>query len=73
LLSIFLPGVPQLVFGQVAKGITVFVVALLLYSSLVLSLFGLVLTIAAIVDGYMVGNRLYSGRTVEKWQFFPRG
>jgi len=73
LLSIFLPGVPQLFFGQIAKGITVLVVTLVLYSSIVLSVFGPVLTIAAIVDGYMVGNRLYSGRTVEKWQFFPRG
>lgn len=53
--------------GQTVKGIV------LLISSWALSVagIGLLIWIASIVDGYLVGKVLASGRPVGEWQFFP--
>ena len=69
-ISVVLPGLAQLVFGQVAKGIVICVGFVVL---LVIPIFALAVLVASIVDGYMVGKRLYAGKPVEKWQFFPQG
>lgn len=54
--------------GQTVKGIV------LLVSSWALALtgIGLLIWIASIVDGYMVGQVLQSRRPVGEWQFFPK-
>jgi hypothetical protein len=53
--------------GQTVKGIV------LLVSSYVLLVVGLgaIIWIASIIDGYLVGQVLASGRPVGEWQFFP--
>jgi TM2 domain-containing membrane protein YozV len=67
-LNIILPGVAQIVYGQVAKGIV-----LLISSYALAAVFGIgiIIYLASIVDAYMVGVHLQSGKPVGQWQFFP--
>ena len=75
-LSLFGPGLAQIVFGKTYMGISAIITFNLiialsgLWESLGLLIF--VLWIATIIDGYMTGNRLKEGVPVGKWQFFPR-
>lgn len=69
-LQLVCPGVAHLVFGQIAKGIVIFL-AVVLISTLIpvigiLASYGL-----AITDAYLVGAALKKGKPVGKWQFFP--
>ncbi len=67
-LSLILTGLPQLIFGQVAKGI---VCCAVFFLSLPTGILPLPILIAASIDAYMVGKILQSGKPVTRWQFFP--
>ena len=85
LLGLLIIGLPQMLFGQVAKGICIFYgaqIAIYLITvvlTLLMGEFGIflsgVLTIVILIqilrDAYKVGKALQSGRTVGKWEFFP--
>ena len=68
-LAIFLPGLPHMVFGQVAKGL---VLTIAFFVSIPTGVGPLIILIAALIDAYFVGNTLKAGRPVGKWQFFPK-
>ena len=68
-LTLIIPGLPQLIFGQVAKGVVCFIVFLI---SIPTGIGPLVVLIAALVDAYMVGNVLHSAKPIKRWQFFPK-
>lgn len=71
-LNLVLPGVAQLIFGQVAKGMSIFFV-----TCFALGFFGddswmvVLVGLVATFEAYRVGAVLRSGRAVAKWQFFP--
>ena len=66
-INLLIPGLSQIMMGQTTKGIV------LLAASYVLIFIGIgaLVWIASVVDGFMVGQVLQSGRPVGEWQFFP--
>jgi TM2 domain-containing membrane protein YozV len=68
-LNLLLAGLAQIIFGQTAKGLTIFGVTLA--SNLLFLGLGIVFNIAAIIDAYLVGKKLAAGKPVGKWEFFP--
>jgi hypothetical protein len=70
-LNLLLIGLPQMIYGQVGKGLSLLAAAVVL-AIVTAGLSALPFVIATIIDGYMVGSVLKSGRPVGKWQFFPR-
>jgi TM2 domain-containing membrane protein YozV len=66
-LNLIVPGLSHILMGQTAKGIT------LLLSSYLLAWagIGVLIWIASVIDGFMVGQVLQRGRPVGEWQFFP--
>jgi hypothetical protein len=67
-LSILICGLPQLIYGQVAKGFLLFILCVILIPTV----FGPpVLVLVAIIDAYMVANTLKAGKPVSKWACFP--
>jgi hypothetical protein len=82
-LNWMLPGLAQLIYGQIAKGITIFVCYVALFgflsvrfgdgeemSPLILVIF-VAFSAASIFDAYRVGKTLAEGLAVEKWVWFP--
>lgn len=86
-LTILWWGIPQFVFGQYKKGLALagmgFVLVFLgqaaahgntpqsdslLFSDFML---GLIVSLPVLIDAYMVGGSLKSGKAVGKWRFFP--
>jgi hypothetical protein len=67
-INIIIPGLSQIIMGQTVKGIILLIASF----SLSLVVVGLLIWIASIIDGYMVGQVLQSGRPVGEWQFFPK-
>jgi hypothetical protein len=63
----FLAGIAQIIFGQTAKGAAIIGVAIIFWFIEL----GWVINILSIIDAYMVGKVLQSGRPVGQWQFFP--
>ena len=68
LLSFLMPGLPQLVFGQVGKGLLMMVVFIATVETVILPV---AILIFSIIDAYKVGNTLKSMVPVGKWQIFP--
>lgn len=82
-LTLIITGLPQLIFGQKAKGFAWFGIYLLV--AVLIGFFGLVevegtgflvllaiiVDIPAIVDSYKIGKKLASGQPVGKWEWFP--
>ena len=68
-LTLILPGLPQLIFGQIAKGIVCCVV---FFVSIPTVIGPFAILIAALIDAYIVGKILQSGKPVTRWQFFPK-
>jgi TM2 domain-containing membrane protein YozV len=69
LLNFLLPGVAQIVLGQVSKGILIMigvVAALFTINCVVWAIW-----LGSVVDAYMVAHRLQRGVPVEKMRFFP--
>jgi hypothetical protein len=69
LLSLIMPGVPQIAFGQTVKGIVMLAVFIV---GVPTGCIALGVLVASIVDAYMVGNALQAGKPVGQWQFFPQ-
>jgi len=67
-LNLLWPGIAQIVFGQTTKGIVIAVAAIFLLVTIVGIFIWFPLTI---VDAFMVGKVLKSGRSINCWQFFP--
>jgi TM2 domain-containing membrane protein YozV len=67
LINLFIPGLAQMIYGQVAKGVIILGVSYFLSIAGI----GLLVWLASIPDAYMVGNTLQNGRPVGQWQFFP--
>lgn len=68
LVTLLIVGLPQLVYGQVGKGILLFV---LFWLSVPTVVGPAAILILALIDAYMIGNTLKSGRPVSKWRCFP--
>jgi len=68
--SFLLVGVAQMIFGQVAKGVSIFIAACFI-GILTGGLSFFVVAPLAIIDAYKLGVALRDGRAVGKWQFFP--
>ena len=69
-LTLICTGLPQFIHGQYAKGLIW--CGLAVVSWFLLPLIGvLILDAVAIIDAYMVGKTLMSGKPVGKMQFFP--
>jgi len=69
-LNLLYAGIPQIVFGQVMKGIILIVIATVsLFTVPVIGI--IIIDIVAIIDSYKVGNKLASGRPVGKMEWFP--
>jgi hypothetical protein len=66
-INIIIPGLSQILMGQTVKGVVLLIASL----SLSLVVIGVLIWIVSIIDGYMVGKVLQSGRPVGEWQFFP--
>lgn len=69
LISLLLPGVSQIVFGQTLKGIVILVVFIF---GVPTGIIAIGVLIAALIDSYMVGVALQKGNPVGQWQFFPQ-
>jgi hypothetical protein len=67
-LTLLIPGLPQLIFGQIGKGILIFIVTCVLLPT---GLGPLLVALIALIDAYLVGRALQSGKALSKWQFFP--
>ena len=68
LVTLIIVGLPQLVYGQVGKGILLFV----LFWLSVPTVFGpAIILLLPLVDAYMIGSTLKSGKPVSKWACFP--
>lgn len=67
-LNLLIPGLSQIIMEQTIKGVVLLVSALALWVTGV----GILIQIASVVDGFMVGQALKSGRPVGQWEFFPR-
>jgi TM2 domain-containing membrane protein YozV len=63
-LSLFFAGLGQLVLGQVAKGL------LLMFVSLLLIYIYPILALIAGIDAYYIAKKLGEGRSVGRWEFF---
>lgn len=87
ILNLFLPGITQMIFGQMGKGLSIFfgMIFLLILSGLVLdisvrnadaSFFATLIIFGyiagSITDAYMVGSRLAERQPVRRFAFFPR-
>ena len=69
-LSLLIVGLGQLIFGQVAKAITIMIAAFIV-GVLTSGVSFFVMAPLAAFDAYRVGAALRNGRAVGKWQFFP--
>jgi len=65
-----LPGVSQIVLGQVAKGVTLVVCCNIL--AFLTSGLSVLFTWKLVgIDAYLVANQLKNGHPVGEWEFFP--
>ena len=69
LLNLLLPGVAQIVFGQVVKGVAFIVFDIVLAVVTIGVLHG-IFAIFAVIDGYCIGSKLRRGLSVGQWEFF---
>lgn len=69
-LNLLLGGLAQIIYGQAAKGL-VLAVATIIAGVVIPILGNLTVCAISIVDAYMVGKALKSGKSIGKWQFFP--
>jgi TM2 domain-containing membrane protein YozV len=68
LLNLVFPGIAQIAFGQLNKGILWIVLFLV---SLPTIIGPLIVLVASIVDGYKVGEKLRRTGAVGEWEWFP--
>lgn len=68
ILSAIIPGLGQIILGQTVKGIVLFFLGFFLWTTT--CLFGLAVTIVAIIDAYQIAVKLRNGQPVRQWEFF---
>ena len=68
LLNILVPGIAQMAFGQVAKGIVILVSCLVTSWTVAIPI---VVMIVSVIDGFKVGQKLRRTGVVAPWEFFP--
>ena len=68
LLNVLLPGVAQIVFGQIAKGILMLLLHFVTFATVVIPL---IIIVLSVIDGYKVGSKLRRTGAVGPWEFFP--
>jgi len=68
LLNILLPGVAQIVFGQVVKGLIMLGLAVVTSPTFFTPF---IIMVLAVIDGYKVGGKLRRTGVVGPWEFFP--
>jgi TM2 domain-containing membrane protein YozV len=66
-LSLFIPGLSQILMGQVVKGIVILVAAIVLT---VFCLVGIVLSPVAAIDAYLIARKIQAGNQIGEWEFF---
>jgi hypothetical protein len=69
LLTVLLPGLPQMMFGQVLKGIAILVAVAIAWGSTEHALVPVAWGLAA-VDAYRIAAKLKDGLHVGYWEFF---
>jgi TM2 domain-containing membrane protein YozV len=75
-LSFFIPWLGQLVLGQTAKGIVMFLLTPILFAIFVIATLGMGLIVLpfvdliAAVDAYLLAKKLKEGRAIGNWEFF---
>ncbi len=75
-LSFFIPWLGQLVIGQVAKGIVMFLLTPILFAIFVIATLGMGLIVLpfvdliAAIDAYLLAKKLREGRAIGNWEFF---
>lgn len=62
--SFFIPGLGQLLAGQVPKGIVILVVSIFTCAG------GGLISVIAAIDAFLIAQRKQKGETVQDWQFF---
>jgi len=67
-LCLIWPGIPHLIHGQTAKGITLMIAT---FISLIIPIITLGIIVASTIDAFKVGKVLASGKPVAKWAWFP--
>ncbi|MUV37556.1 hypothetical protein JNUCC1_01362 [Lentibacillus sp. JNUCC-1] len=68
LLSFILPGLGQILLGQVAKGVIIIFVNL--FFLFVFTLFWFITVPLSIVDAYLIAKKKQDGKQVGEWEFF---
>lgn len=67
-ITLLIVGLPQLLYGQVGKGIVLFLV---FWLSFVTVIGPMVVLVLAFIDAYMVGSALKAGKPISRWASFP--
>jgi hypothetical protein len=62
-----LPGLAQMMLGQVVKGLVLFLISLVLWPTIV---GGLAVNVFSGIDAYQIAQKLKDGKTVGQWEFF---
>jgi len=70
-LGLLIAGLPQLIYGQIGKGVVMFLAWFFLLGLVDDIPAFLAACLVSIIDGYKVGKALQQGRALTRWQFFP--
>ena len=68
LINLIIPGLAQIAFGQVAKGVIIVLAFIVTVPTIFIAA---LVVILSIVDGYLVGGRLRRTGHIDPWAFFP--
>lgn len=66
-LSLCIPGLSQILMGQVVKGVVLLLATFVLT---VLCLIGIVGFPLAAIDAYLIAKKIQDGRAIQEWEFF---
>jgi len=69
IISLLLPGLPQIIMGQVSKGIAL-LVGLFVIGIVTFGIGVVVIYVVSAVDAFKIAGKLEAGRTVDDWEFF---
>lgn len=67
--SFFIPGLGQIIMGQVKKGITLLVADIVL-AIISFGLLSLVIMVISVIDAVKIAVKKQNGQQVEEWEFF---
>jgi TM2 domain-containing membrane protein YozV len=69
LLSMVVVGVGQMYLGQVFKGLSIFIAAVMM-AIVTMGVAALAVWIVAMIDAYIIGKKLERGQPVRRWEWF---